>query len=168
MWLPPRGVEELLNYVRSTLPMVSNTPTPFLNAIYAIIWLRFPSLSIGRIATTLTTGTLTVASYWVVDIAVGGNRGSAAAQHGAVETMTSTTLPILRHSALNLLKQKQTCKLGIKNKRLNLAMGSTLSLACFATSIFPVRDRPVRSVLMTLKSADSIGQGKKMTARSNF
>jgi predicted transposase YbfD/YdcC len=59
--------------------------------------------------------------HWVLDIALREDecrcRCHIVARRG--KDYGPHNFTILRHSALNLLKQKQTCKLGIKNKRLN-------------------------------------------------
>jgi predicted transposase YbfD/YdcC len=50
--------------------------------------------------------------HWVLDIAFREDECRIRKDHGA------HNLAILRHIALNLLKQERTCKLGVKNKRL--------------------------------------------------
>ncbi|MFN2169524.1 MAG: ISAs1 family transposase, partial [Anaerolineae bacterium] len=50
--------------------------------------------------------------HWVLDIAFREDESRIRKDHGAQNFAT------LRHIALNLLKQEQTAKVGIKNKRL--------------------------------------------------
>ena len=53
--------------------------------------------------------------HWILDIAFREDESRVCKDHGA------QNLAILRHIALNLLKQETTCKLGVFNKRLKAA-----------------------------------------------
>ena len=53
--------------------------------------------------------------HWILDIAFREDESRLRKDHGA------QNFAILRHIALNLLKQETTCKLGVFNKRLKAA-----------------------------------------------
>lgn len=65
--------------------------------------------------------------HWVLDIAFREDEARLRKGHGA------QNFAILRHIALNLLKQESTCKLGIFNKRLKAAWDTDYLLKVLAT-----------------------------------
>ena len=65
--------------------------------------------------------------HWILDIAFREDESRVRKDHGA------QNLAILRHIALNLLKQERTCKLGTFNKRLKAAWDSDYLLTVLAT-----------------------------------
>jgi predicted transposase YbfD/YdcC len=68
--------------------------------------------------------------HWVLDIAFREDESRLRKGHGA------QNCAILRHLALNLLKQESTCKLGTFNKRLKAAWDTDYLLKVLAT-LFP-------------------------------
>lgn len=65
--------------------------------------------------------------HWVLDIAFREDEARLRKDHGA------ENFAVLRHIALNLLKQEKTCKLGTQNKRLKAAWDQDYLLKILAT-----------------------------------